>query len=152
VRWRGAIGEDLPALRSLLTSSGLRADDVEDRIDQTVVGDLRQDPGGIVATACLQEARGDDAAEPARAGVLRSVAVLRDSRGKGLGQLGTAAAVAWGRARGITQIYVFTETAEGFFQSMGFRRIDREQVPPPVTGTAHADEECPTATAMTLSL
>jgi HAD superfamily hydrolase (TIGR01457 family) len=151
-RIRGATERDLPALVDLLTSSGLRADDVKDRLDQTVVAELREEPGDVVATACLEEASvGDDATEPGRWGVLRSVAVRPELRARGLGRLVTAAAVSSGRARGIARVLLFTETAERFFEALGFRRIERTEVPAPIAQTAHAAEDCPTAAAMALT-
>jgi N-acetylglutamate synthase-like GNAT family acetyltransferase/FMN phosphatase YigB (HAD superfamily) len=148
VRLRPPGESDVPDLKALLTSSGLRADDVGDRLDQAVVAEPRQAPGVIVATARLQEVEEPGAGMAARRGLLRSVTVRADLRGKGLGQLVTAEAVRAGRARGITQVFLFTETAERFFQRLGFRTVDRESLPPQVALTARAAEECPTAAAM----
>jgi HAD superfamily hydrolase (TIGR01457 family) len=154
VRLRTAAEGDASNLQGLLTSSGLRADGAGDRLEQTVVAELREEPGTIVATASLEELEGTgDAVGPAaRRGILRSVAVRPDLRGKGLGQLVTAGAITTGRATGITEVFLFTETAERFFQRLGFRTVDRDGVPSSVTQTAHVAEECPTAVAMTLDL
>jgi glycerol-1-phosphatase len=148
IRFRGAREPDLPAVADLLRSSGLGDHGVQDRIDQTVVAERRDDPGQVLATACLEQVSGADPGQ----GILRSVAVRPDLRSAGLGMLVTAAAVGSGRARGIVRIFLFTETAERFFTAMGFQAVDRETVPPPVARSAHAAEECPTATAMTLAL
>lgn len=148
VRFRGASESDLPAVADLLRSSGLHDDGVRGRLDQTVVGERRDDSGQALATACLEQVAGADP----EWGLLRSVAVRPDLRGTGVGMLVTAAAVASGRARGIVRIFLFTETAERFFTTMGFQPVDRDAVPPPVARSAHAAEECPTATPMTLAL
>jgi glycerol 3-phosphatase-2 len=154
VRLRAAREADMPSLTVLLTSAGLSVEGAAGRLAETVVAELREEPGGIAATACLHliaEARGA-AGRPARWGLLRSVAVRTDLRGKGLGHLVTARAVGTGRFRGVAEVFLFTETAERFFQRLGFRTVDRETLPGPVIRTAHADGECATAVAMTLSL
>jgi N-acetylglutamate synthase-like GNAT family acetyltransferase len=154
VRLRTAAEADVPHLEALLASSGLRGGGAGDRLEETVVAEVREEPEAIVATACLQdvEGAGETAPPAARWGLLRSVAVRPDLRDKGLGQLVTSAAAGAGRTRGITEVFLFTETAEPFFQRLGFRTIDREGIPSPVTQTAHAAEECPTAVAMALDL
>jgi glycerol 3-phosphatase-2 len=152
VRLRPPGEPDLPDLKALLTSSGLRADDVGDRLEETVVAELHRDPGVIVATACLQDVERPGAEMAARTGLLRSVAVREDLRGKGLGQLVTAGAVRACRSRGITEVFLFTETAERFFRRMGFSAVDGERIPPQVALIARAAEECPTAVGMGLSL
>jgi HAD superfamily hydrolase (TIGR01457 family) len=154
VRLRAAAEGDVPDLEALLTSSGLRAEGAGDRLQQTVVAELGEGSGRIVATACLEEVEGaGHAAAPAASwGLLRSVAVRPDLRSKGLGQLVTACAITTGSTRGISEVFLFTETAERFFQRLGFRTVDRDGVPTSVTQTAHAAEECPTAAAMTLYL
>jgi glycerol-1-phosphatase len=154
VRLRAAAQGDVPNLIALLTSSGLHAHGAGDRLQQTVVAERGEEPGPIVATACLEEVdeAGDPVGQAPRRGILRSVAVRPDLRGKGLGQLVTAGAITTGRTRGITEVFLFTETAERFFQRLGFRTVHRDDVPSPVIQTAHATEECPTALAMTLYL
>lgn len=152
VKLRGPGESDVPALKALLSSSGLRADDVGDRLEQTVAAEAREEPGVIVGTACLQGVEEAGAGGTAHLGLLRSVAVRADLRGKGLGQLVTAGAVRAGRSRGITEVFLFTETAEPYFQRLGFSTVGRERLPPPVTLTARAAEECPTAVAMSLYL
>lgn len=148
VRLRAPGEADVPDLRALLTSSGLRPDDVGDRLDHAVVAEPTREPGEILATARLQDVEEAGEGMWARRGLLRSVAVRADLRGKGLGQLVTAEAVRAGRARGITEVYLFTETAERFFQRLGFSAVDRENLPPQVALTARADQECATAIAM----
>jgi N-acetylglutamate synthase-like GNAT family acetyltransferase len=79
------------------------------------------------------------------------VAVRPDLRGTGLGKLVTAAAIATGRGGGISRAFLFTETARGFFEAMGFTAVERGELPAAVAELAHAAEECPTATVMTLA-
>ena len=99
--------------------------------------------GDVEATATLQDVDGD--------GLLRAVAVRQELRGAGLGVLAVAAAIQRGRERGITRVYLFTETAEAFFRRLGFEPIDRDRLPESVRMGPQA-EECASAVAMAISL
>jgi len=134
---------DADGIRRLLSSVGLSHEGVEHRLDRTLVCRDGQD---LAATACL-EPLGDS-------GLLRSVAVRDDLRGSGLGMLITAAALGEGRGLGITQFALFSMTAPAFFERLGFRKVERDELPEAVRASSHAmDEECArSATAMVLSL
>ena len=99
----------------------------------------------IDATACLEPVDG--------AGILRSVAVRPELRGKGLGMLTVAGAVREARRRGVQTLSLFTEGAVPFFERLGFRAVDRRELPEAVVTSWHAAEECAvSATPMMLSL
>jgi glycerol 3-phosphatase-2 len=138
-RFRRAGLEDAGPIRSLLEESGLQDDGVEERIEGTIVSSGITGSGKIDATACLQREDGF--------GILRSIAVRKPLQGKGLGMLAVAAAMAPARAGGIRNVSLFTETAAGFFERLGFRRVDRGELPEPVRRSAHAAEECPATAA-----
>jgi amino-acid N-acetyltransferase len=55
--------------------------------------------------------------------LLRSVAVANYLRVQGPGQQLTDAALNLARRKGVTQVYVLTETATGFFPRFGFRPL-----------------------------
>jgi glycerol 3-phosphatase-2 len=142
VAFRRASPGDGPAVASLLRSAGLSDNGVEERFAETVVGEAG---GETVATACLQ-AEGD-------AGILRSVAVAQEARGFGIGMLVTAAALSAPRGDGLRPIALFTETAAGFFERLGFRRVPRTGLPEAVQRGPHASEECAaSAQAMVVDL
>lgn len=144
-RFRSAGPDDAGPVRKLLEEVGLRSEGVEDRLEDTVVsgGDPRS--GEIDATACVQHEDGF--------GILRSVAVRKPLQGKNLGLLAVAEAMARARAAGIRHVSLFTDTAPGFFERLGFRVVDRREMPEPVRNSVHAAEECAaTATAMVRSL
>lgn len=97
---------------------------------------------GLVATATA-EARGAQA-------YLRGVATREDVRGRELGTLTVAAAVGDVRRRGASRCWLLTETAEPFFDRLGFRRVDRESLP---AWALERSPECPTsASAMVREL
>jgi HAD superfamily hydrolase (TIGR01457 family) len=150
-RFRRAAPGDLDGLRTLLESSGLRADGLDRRLDETVVADDPSGPGRIAATACLEGVGDRGGAPPVACGILRSVAVRSERRGTGLGILVTAAAVRTAGDRHISRVCLLTETAEGFFERLGFRRVGRDEIPAAVLDRAAA-EECASATPMCMEL
>jgi glycerol 3-phosphatase-2 len=133
--------EDAPGIRRLLESSGLSSKGVEGRVGLTrVCAD-----GQVEAAACMDQVEGY--------GLLRAVAVREANRGKGLGVLAVAAALQDARDRGISHVFLFTESAAPFFERLGFGAVDRADLPGPVGTSEHASEECATsAVAMTLDL
>jgi glycerol 3-phosphatase-2 len=140
-RSRAARAADEGAIARLLERSGLSPDGVGDRLgsthvveDETVHGASPAVGSPLLATASLQEVDG--------AAVLRSVAVRPDLRGRGIGLLMVATALRIARRRGIRTVALFTETAPGFFEQLGFRRVDRAALPESVRSSGHALEEC----------
>ena len=149
-RFRPARPEDLEGIRRLLESAALSAEGAEERLEGTIVS-VTDHPSGtdvrsaIDATACLQMVEG--------AGILRSMAVRQDLRGKGLGTLAVATAVRQARRQRIRSVSLFTEGAAFFFEQLGFKRVDRSELPECVRESSHAAEECAaSAAAMTLTL
>lgn len=97
---------------------------------------------GLVATATA-EVRGTDA-------YLRGVAAREDVRGRELGTLVVAAAVGDARRRGAWRCFLLTETAEPFFDRLGFARVAREAIP---SWALDLSPECPvSASAMARDL
>jgi GNAT superfamily N-acetyltransferase len=86
------------------------------------------------------------------AAVIRSVAVADDARGRGLGTLIMSAVVRRAREGGAAAGYAFTETAAGFFTSMGFRAVSRPDLPAEVRQSRHAAGVCAPAQAFVLGL
>jgi len=130
-RFRPAGRREATGVAALLASAGLPAAGAQERIGETVVSTTG---ARIDATSCLQDVGG--------VGILRSVAVRPELRGKGLGMLAVAAAVGEGRRRRVAEVGLFTETAEPFFERLGFRRVERKELPESIAASAHAAEEC----------
>ena len=123
----------------------LRERGAAERLEGTIVS--KGDPAvtALDATACLQVVAAGD-------GILRSVAVREDLRGKGLGMLAVATAVRHARGLGVHTISLFTEGAASFFERLGFVRVERSALPEPVRIGRHAAEECAvSATPMLLT-
>ena len=113
-----AVAGDLPAIVELLGRSGLEADGLEQHLDTTLVARRH---GQLVASAGL-ELYG-------RQALMRSVVVAPQLQGAGLGRRMTDQVLALAQTRGITQVYLLTETARDFFTRFGFRLIERADVP-----------------------
>lgn len=139
---RPATSADLAAVEQLLTDSDLPLVGVKDALDTFVVAEA---DGQLVGVAGL-EICCDDA-------LLRSVAVRPEWRSKGVGRAVVTRAIAEAESRGLRALYLLTTTAEHYFPSFGFARIDREAVPEDVRKTEEFTSACPaSATVMSRSL
>ncbi len=75
-------------------------------------------------------------------GLLRSLAVRPDLRGRGLGQRLLIAAESYARNRGVQVLYLFTTTAEGFFPASAafmWKRVGGSGAVPWTSGTGTAE-------------
>jgi UDP-N-acetylmuramate: L-alanyl-gamma-D-glutamyl-meso-diaminopimelate ligase len=140
---RPAGPEDLPKLQQLLAGAGLPADGAAVHISDFL---LLCDGDQVIG--CVGLELYDEAA------VLRSLAVIPERRGQGLGWMLADNAVARARARGVRRLYLLTETASDFFaQHFGFRKVERNQVEAPVNrSTQFGSGACAGATSMRLDL
>jgi amino-acid N-acetyltransferase len=88
-----------------------------------------------------------------QAGLLRSVAVHRDWRNRGLGRQLVYDCLDMARVQGIARIYLLTETAVEFFRQLGFTAVQRDRVDHQVTQSLEFVSACPqNAQAMFLDL
>lgn len=137
-----ATARDYPGIEAVLREHHLPEAGLHAHLDTTLVA---RHGGRVVGTAALELYD--------RSALLRSVAVTGRQRGTGLGRALTAAALHLARRRGVDQIYLLTETAEGFFSHLGFRRTDRAAVATPVRESVEFTTACPaTAVCMVLEL
>ncbi len=131
--------DDWAGIEALLRSAGLSDSGVDGQADWLVV---RHD-GRIAGTAAV-EAYG-------ASGLLRSVAVDAAARGGGAGASVVRAAIGRARERGLSELYLLTETADGWFPRFGFAPIARTDLPPAIAGCRQATEAC-SSTAVTMRL
>ena len=94
------------------------------------------------------------AIEPvAQWGLLRSVVVREDYRGRGLARRITTHLLNQARDEGRTAIYLLTETAQTYFADLGFVTMARADVPKAVSLTRQFGSLCPdSASCMYLPL
>lgn len=77
------------------------------------------------------------------AALLRSLAVLPDQRKRGLGASLTAEAEELAKRMGITSLYLLTEGAHKYFEALGYRQIERTNVPKEVRNFSQFTRLCP---------
>lgn len=86
-------------------------------------------------------------------GLLRSVVVVPELRGAGVGRALSQRVVSEAGKRGVTDLYLLTTTAEGYFPKLGFAAIARSAIPSGVRESQEFRGACPeTAIAMHLAL
>jgi amino-acid N-acetyltransferase len=123
---------DLPAVFDLLDRGKLPRAGLDLRVATTLVA---KDGSRLVGTAAL-ELYGSSA-------LLRSVAVAAERRGEGLGAALTAAALDLAQRRGVSMIYLLTETAAEFFPKFGFQPVPRSEVDRAVLDSPEFTTACP---------
>ena len=122
---------DEPAIADLLAGAGLPVVGLAGAFEHGVVA---RDGGSIVGAAAV-ELYGD-------AGLLRSVVVDPNRRGEGLGQRLVGAAEALARETGVTDLYLLTETAPGWFPRLGYEPVDRAVARSAVGASREFDLTC----------
>jgi amino-acid N-acetyltransferase len=140
---RAAIPTDLPAIERLLQASDLPTVGIDEASCNFIVAEADGDIVGVVGieTCCGQYA------------LLRSTAVKDAWRGRRVGRLLVERAIAEAESRGFDALYLLTTTAEHYFPSFGFSKVDRASLPDEVKATEEFRSACPaSATVMTLSL
>jgi len=141
--FRPATSADLPAIRSLLDRCGLPTGDLQrERLENFFVCHRGDQLAGVVGIDTLGEI-----------GLLRSLAVTPELRGRRIAHGLWMRAQADALRRGVRRLYLLTTTGERLFTRWGFRRIARELVPDSVRATEEFTSLCPSsAIAMTLAL
>ena len=140
---REATHEDLPRVIELLHSSSLPTAGVAEALSGFLVAERE---GSIIGSVGI-ESCGD------RVALLRSTAVRDEWRGRGLGRRLVERAIAAAKADGVDALYLLTTTAERYFPSFGFERVERSDVPEAVRATEEFSSACPaTASVMALQL
>lgn len=132
VYFRRATHADLESVHTLLTQSHLPLDGVSECIERFFVAEA----GGSVVGSIGMERHGPFA-------LLRSAAVSQPLQGRGIGRRLVEELMADAGREGVAAVYLLTTTAEGYFPSFGFERIDRDAVPSDLAGSAELKGACP---------
>ena len=80
--------------------------------------------------------------------LLRSLVVAEGQRSSGLGAKLVDALESDARDQGVVQIWLLTIDADGFFESLGYRRRKRDGAPIAIRGTAEFSELCPVSAVL----
>jgi len=75
--------------------------------------------------------------------LLRSLLVLDEQQGQGIGSAVCKSLENRARRQGIETVYLLTTTASGFFADRGYERIDRQDAPEPIQATTEFSQLCP---------
>jgi amino-acid N-acetyltransferase len=76
-------------------------------------------------------------------GLLRSIAVATDQRGRGIGSLLVRRVQDAASTSGLTAVYLLTSTAESYFPRFSFLPIPRHVVPTPMYAAPEFASICP---------
>jgi arsenite methyltransferase len=143
VRLRRAVASDRQAVEKLLAEASLPTAGVADQFEH---GFVVAESGGALVGAAGVETYGAH-------GLLRSVVVRPEARGRGVGEKLVLERLEWARSRGMESVHLLTTTAAPFFARLGFRTTAREQVPGSIAHSAEFSEICEsTATVMAVRL
>lgn len=135
--------EDRPEIVAMLDMAALPTSDLTPKMLADFL--LARQDGVLVGVVGLER--------HAKAGLLRSLVVDKTLRGTGLGKRLLFAMENRALGRGLTQLYLLTDTAEEFFLYMGYRPLDRLDAPFGIRHTPQFRDLCPaSATFMTKGL
>ena len=84
--------------------------------------------------------------------LLRSMVVLPEARGRGIGRDVAEAVIALAYAAGCSEGYLLTTSAAGFFEHLGFKPVDRTDAPEEILATEQAKSICSTAALLARQL
>lgn len=135
-RLRPATAADLPAVERLLTDAHLPLEGVAGALDAFTVAEAGEGASRALVGVAGLEVCAENA-------LLRSVAVAPEWQGRGLGRVLVERVVATAEARGLHALYLLTTTAERYFPSLGFARVERADVPDDVRDTDEFRVACP---------
>jgi N-acetylglutamate synthase-like GNAT family acetyltransferase len=124
--------DDRDAVAALLASCGLPHADIAAHLPHFTVARA----GGRIVGVIGLELHGED-------GLLRSLAVADDHRGEGIARRLYASLLGRARSLGVARLYLLTTSAQGFFEMLGFRAVDRASVPEAIRGTEEFRALCP---------
>ena len=132
VELKQATEEDLHFIESLLKSNGLPYEDIAAKVDCLFKGFSNEELIGIGGV----EIYGDY-------GLLRSLVTMESIRGKGYGTVLCAKLLEYAKAKGVSEFYLLTTTADAFFEKVGFERFDRTLAPNAIQNTSEFADLCP---------
>ncbi|MEO1053200.1 MAG: arsenic resistance N-acetyltransferase ArsN2 [Bacteroidota bacterium] len=142
---REAIPDDFESVKEILKSVDLPVSDLDPSL-----------PSFLVACSCIDDdiivgAVGLETYE--QAGLIRSLSVRKDFRGKHIGDKLFDVVSINAHDRGVTDLYLLTESADSYFSRKGFKSIQRSTIPEGLKKSTQFTDVCPeTATAMHRSI
>ena len=129
---RSASITDLEGIKELLIVSNLPTDDITEYLDRFIVCEEEEK---IIGVGGL-EVHGKNA-------LVRSISVMPKSQRKGIGKLIYKSIEHMACRLGVTTLYLLTETAEEYFELLGFAIMDRADVPKSIKNSKQFSFLCP---------
>ena len=80
--------------------------------------------------------------------LLRSLAVDSAHRNRGIGTELAQYAEQMALKQNVSELYLLTNSAQEFFESRGYKRINRQSAPPEIRATREFSELCPTSSLL----
>jgi amino-acid N-acetyltransferase len=135
---RGATPADWPAIQTLLESERLPIDDLSAQALRHF--QVAHSTPGILGAVGI-ELYGTVA-------LLRSLVVAPLAQRQGIGRLLTQAAETSAARTGVQELYLLTQTAGSFFESLGFHPSERARAPEAIQRTRQFSTLCPTTSVL----
>ncbi len=132
---------DIERMAALLEESGLPTEDLRS-VPRLDIWLLEGDTGNLVGTIALERYGSE--------GLLRSLAIAPDYRNRGLARRLVAKLEEDACDDGVELLVLLTQTAESFFQKLGYSNTDRSEISESVKQSAEFKSLCP-ASARCLS-
>jgi len=129
---RRARASDLGAVLRLAAHGEL----LETGIAASFAGFFVAESEAVIVGSCGLETYSDD-------GLLRTVVVAPELRGRGVGSRLVDVAIAGAREQGLRAVYLLTTTARGFFAARGFEVVLRDAAPPGIRDSWEFAAGCP---------
>jgi amino-acid N-acetyltransferase len=138
-----AEASQLEPIRHLLSVAALPLDGLEEQFPDAYAVALRG--AELVGVAGVEQYGAD--------GLLRSVAVIPAARGSGIGRALIHDRLEFARRRNLRSVWLLTTTAAELFETLGFSRLARSEVPAPLRESVEFAKACPeSALCLTRSL
>jgi len=137
---RKATPADREQVHIVLTRASLPLGGIPDSLAGFVVA---EEAGTIIGVGGVEDCGAE--------GLLRSIAVDQSARGRGIGKRNVEQLVDDARTEGRQSLYLLTNTAEDYFPSFGFVRVDRSSVPDSIRATQEFSTIC-SASAIVMKL
>ena len=138
-----AKNSDYPALVGLLKETNLPPDGIEPHLMNFLVirhSEADANPESLVGSVGL-EIYGKSA-------LLRSLAVHPNFQGTGLGSRLVKQIIDMAKKKGITRLYLLTDTAKDYFKRKGFVIVSRDQVPKDIKKSIEFTTLCTSSPSM----
>ncbi len=131
---RKANRRDLPLVINILRRNNLPHKDIPSKLDCMFIAHSGGEVVGIGGVEIL-----------GRHGLLRSLVVEEEFRGKGYGRAICKELIELAKQKGVEELYLLTTNAEGFFRKLGFSVIKREDAPGVIQKTEEFSALCPSS-------